>query len=401
MKVLALNPGSSSLRFAVLRAHAGEREERLAYGSVADLGRGARATATRVGRAAEHAPAAAADHGQALEWVLAWLDSQAGLGAQDLDAVGVRVLELGVPGPAAEVESGGALERELERLCETAPLHTAAALGILRTTRAAFARGRTVAAVSDSHFHATLPPAARTYALPDGWGERHGIRRTGFHGLAIASALDERAGVRGTRPDELRSVVLHLGSGASATAVRGSRSVDTSMGFSPLEGLVMATRSGDVDPSLVAHLARAEGLEAREVVRALNERAGLLGLSGVSGDMREILRLRGAGDPRARLAFDVFVLRARQHLGARIAALGGVDELLFSGGIGERAPAVREAVCASMRWCGIELDASRNLDPQATDGCISPAGGAVSVHVVAVDEERLIARATARLASGR
>lgn len=394
MRVLALNPGSSSLRFRLAET-ADAPPVVLAQGAVAGLGPAAQARAG-VGRAAAAvADVRADDPAQALEWILGWLAARTAEGAlAPAEAIGVRVVLCDPQGRASARVDEQLLE-QLARDCDRAPLHGAPGLAVLRAARA-WGRGLPVAAVFDSAFHADLPAAARTYALPDGWAERHGVRRFGFHGLAVASALEQHL-LRTQASGELRRVVLHLGGGASVSAVRGSRCVDTSMGFSPLEGLVMSTRSGDVDPALVAWLARAEGLGADLVVRALNERAGLLGLSGRSGDMREIERLRARGDARAQLAFDVFVHRARRWLGAMAAVLGGLDEVLFSGGIGENSPAVREAICSDMHWCGLALDPRRNASPPARDGRIGADGAAVGAFVVPVDEERLIARATAAL----
>ncbi|TAJ19875.1 MAG: acetate kinase, partial [Dehalococcoidia bacterium] len=259
-------------------------------------------------------------------------------------------------------------------------------------------RGRLpIAAVFDTAFHVDMPASARTYAIPHELTQRHGIRRFGFHGIAITSVLAEYAHRTGAHAADQRLVVLHLGSGASVTAIRGARGIDTSMGFSPLEGLVMATRSGDLDPSLIPYLARAEHTTADEVVRCLNQRSGLLGISGRSGDMREIEQLRNGGDPRASLAFDLFAYRAKKHLAGMIAALGGVDAVLFSGGIGENSAAARAAVCCGMEWCGVAIDASLNAQPARSGGRISPAEARVGIHVVPADEERIIARETCSL----
>lgn len=377
MRVLALNPGSTSLRFRLVST---------------DDAAGAPAARSAVASVGAQDPTRALDE---VRERLAARTAEDAAGA--IDAVGVRVVACD-PRERAAALADDALLAELERACERAPLHGPVGLALLRAARA-WGRALPVVAVFDSAFHADLPAAARSYALPDGWSERHGVRRFGYHGLAVASALEEherRTPARG----ELRRVVLHLGGGASVSAVRGARCVDTSMGFSPLEGLVMSTRSGDVDPTLVAWLARAEGLDVDAVVRALHERAGLLGLSGTSGDMREIERLRAAGDARAGLAFDVFVHRARRWLGAMAAVLGGLDEALFSGGIGENSPAVRAAICADMTWCGLRLDPARNARPPQRDGRIAADGSAVGVFVVPVDEERGIARATAALLCG-
>ena len=399
MRVLALNPGSSSLRFKLLRSEAARSDdppEALASGSVAAIGPHARAKAGVGSSQREIAAVRAGDAREAVDWALGWLAEQRWL--ETVDAVGVRVVHAGRQESAAALVTPG-LEAEIERLEALDPLHNAASLTAIRAARRSLLRAVPLAAVFDTAFHAEMPEVAWRYALPWDLQEKHGIRRFGFHGLAIASVLEQHASTPHALEHEAdeRVVVLHLGSGASVTAVRGGRCIDTSMGFSPLEGLVMSTRSGDLDPSLVAHLARAEKVGADEVVRRLHERSGLLGISGRTGDMREIERLRASGDRRAALAFDVFVHRAKKHLAAMIATLGGVDAVLFSGGIGENSAAVRAAICGDMEWCGIAVDARANEEPERSTGRISPADARVLVRVFAADEERLIAKETCAL----
>jgi acetate kinase len=408
VRVLALNPGSSSLRFKLLgidAARGGASPECFASGSIAAIGPDAHAKAGRGDERHEVAGVRAGDPRQAVDWALGWLAEQGF--STGVDAVGVRVVHAGVQEDAATPVTPE-LEAVIERLGALDPLHNAASLAAIRAARRGLAPEVPLVAVFDTAFHAAMPEVARWYALPLDLQERHGIRRFGFHGLAIASVLERHAAERGSREPERdeRVVVLHLGSGASVTAVRGGRCVDTTMGFSPLEGLVMSTRSGDLDPALVAYLARVEDTSAEQIVRWLHERAGLLGVSGRTGDMRELERLRAAGDRRAALAFDLFVHRAKKGLAAMIATLGGVDAVLFSGGVGENSAAVRAAICARMEWCGLAVDARRNAEPGRSDGHdgprgsggrISPDDAGVLVRVVSADEEQLIARETAAL----
>ena len=204
-----------------------------------------------------------------------------------------------------------------------------------------------MAAVFDTAFHHTIPETAATYAIPAELAKKYAIRRYGFHGMAHQYSLLRYAELNGVAPAQVNLVTLHLGNGSSACAIRGGRSVDTSMGFTPLEGLVMGTRSGDLDPALVSYLARKENVGAEEVERWLNERSGLRGMSGISNDMRELIAAY-ENDLRARLAVEVFCYRARKYLGAYLAALGGADAIVFSGGIGENAPLVREKICERM-----------------------------------------------------
>jgi acetate kinase len=247
-------------------------------------------------------------------------------------------------------------------------------------------------AVFDTAFHRTLPERASLYALPFEISERHHIRRFGFHGLSYRSMAD-RYFAETARPMEgSRLIAFHLGNGASACAIRDGRSVDTSMGFTPLEGLVMGTRSGDLDPSLVPYLAEREGVTGAEIVERLNCGSGLLGLSGVSRDTREIERAAREGNARARLALEIFAYRARKYLGSYLAALGGADAVLLGGGIGENAVGIRAAILEGLEDLGISLDGARNGGIRARIGRITADGSRIEAWVVPTDEESVIAR---------
>jgi acetate kinase len=250
-------------------------------------------------------------------------------------------------------------------------------------------------AVFDTAVHATLPAAAAGYALPEPLARRHEIRRYGFHGTSYRSVVGRYAELTETPVEEVSLVALHLGNGCSAAAIRNGRSVDTSMGFTPLEGLVMGTRAGDLDPAIVAHLARVEGASADEVERWLNERSGLLGVSGTSRDMRDLLA-REATDPRARLAIEMFCHRARKYLGAYLAVLGGAAAaVVFTAGIGEHAAPVRARICADMAWAGLVLDPARNEAAAGGEARIDGPGSRLAAFVIPTDEEAVIARDTA------
>jgi acetate kinase len=230
---------------------------------------------------------------------------------------------------------------------------------------------------------------------------KHKIRRYGFHGLAHQYDITRYAELCAKLPAQVTAVTLHLGNGCSATAIRNGQSIDTSMGFTPLEGLVMGTRSGDLDPALISYLGRKENVDAAEIENWLNKRSGLLGLSGLSNDMRE-LTAAYAQNPRARLAVDVFCYRAQKYLGAYLAVLGGAAQaVIFSGGIGENSPLVREKICSDMAWCGLELDAAANTKVTGRDGRISEPHSALQVFVIHTDEEAIIARETARVISSQ
>ncbi len=317
-----------------------------------------------------------------------------------IDAVGHRVVHGGAEFREPVLITGD-VERELLALAPLAPLHQPRAVAGMRAIRTLRPDLRQIACF-DTAFHATMTPAATTYALPQAWRDEWGIRRFGFHGLSHAYS-SRRAAEVVSRPGDprLRVVCCHLGAGASLCATRGARSVDTTMGWTPLEGLVMATRSGSVDPGVVLALARRLGPDAVE--QGLDRASGLAGLSGIAGgSLRDVLAARAAGNPAARLAFDVYVHRLRQEIGAMIASLGGVDVIVFTGGVGEHAPELRAAACASFGFAGVALDSAANASV-AGDAEISAGGSTVRVLVIPAREDLEIARqvrATVDRASG-
>jgi acetate kinase len=300
------------------------------------------------------------------------------------DAVGHRVVH-GGPDLRDAMVLDEAVFATLEALTPLAPLHQPRALAGIRAVQAALP-GVPEVACFDTAFHATVPPAAATYALPQDWRRRWPLRRFGFHGLSHQYAVRRATELLGGLPARL--VTCHLGAGASLCAVRDGRSVDTTMGFTPLEGLVMNTRSGSVDPGLVLWLIEEAGLAPAEVAEGLERHSGLAGLSGTSGDLREI----GAGT----LAFDVYIHRLRREIAAMAAALGGLDALVFTGGVGEHHPAVRAAAGAGLRFLEVELDADRNA-ATAADGEIGAAGARVRTLVVTAREDLEISRQVRRL----
>jgi acetate kinase len=303
------------------------------------------------------------------------------------DAVGHRIVHGGERFRAA-VRLDDEVLAALGELTELAPLHQPKSLAAVEAVARALPDVPAVACF-DTAFHATLPAAAATYALPREWRERYGVRRFGFHGLSHAYAS---ARARELVGGANRVVTCHLGAGASLCAVRDGRSVDTTMGFTPLDGLVMATRSGSVDPGLVLWLGERTGLDAGELADALDNRSGLLGLAG-TGDMRELLE---RDDDDARLALDVYIHRLRAGIGAMAAALGGLDALVFTGGVGERAPRVRELACVGLGHLGVALDGRRNASAEG-DATVSAAGAPVAVLVVRSREDVEIARQTRAL----
>jgi acetate kinase len=315
--------------------------------------------------------------------------------AGELAGSGHRVVQGGSQFRRSEKIEGPELTL-LERLAELAPLHNRAAVAALRTVRE-LRPGLPAVACFDTSFHADMPEAAARYAIPEEWVERYGIRRLGFHGLSHAWASRRAAELLARPLAELRLVSCHLGAGASLAAVAGGRSVDSTMGFTPLEGLVMATRSGSVDPGALLWLANDAGMPAEEIEDALMSRSGLLGLSGSSGDMRELLASAVAGDERAGLAIDVYVHRLRGQVAAMAAAAGGLDALVFTGGVGENSAEIRERTCAGLAFLGIGLDAARNDAAGDEDADLSAPGARASTLLVHAREELEIAREVRRV----
>ncbi|HJX09729.1 MAG TPA: acetate kinase [Candidatus Binatia bacterium] len=400
MKILVFNCGSSTLKFQVIETggelDSRKQERKLARGIVDRIG-GKSAHRFEAARGeVDEKSAAVHDHEEAVIRVVRWLRSISE--SIQVDAVGHRLVHGGdCFAESARIDED--VVATLETLCEIAPLHNPPAVSGIRAAQKILGPVIPMVAVFDTSFHHTIPEGAATYAIPYELSQKHGIRRYGFHGLAHQYDVMRYGEITGTPNGEINVVTLHLGNGCSACAVRGGISVDTSMGFTPLEGLVMGTRSGDLDPALVSYLAHKEGVAADEVEEWLNKRSGLLGLSGLSNDMRELTAAYDE-NPRARLAVDVFCYRARKYLGAYLAVLGGAEAVIFSGGIGENSPLVREKICAGMEWCGLRLDAGANSTVIGRDGCISVAEAAMKAFVIHTDEEAIIAQETARLIQG-
>jgi acetate kinase len=306
--------------------------------------------------------------------------------APPVAAVGHRFVHGGLELRGSVVVDAEVLER-IHSASELAPLHNAAALSALAVLRRLRPDVPHVACF-DSAFHKTLPDAAALYALPRGWIDRFGIRRFGFHGLSHAYAVRRAAELLGRPLAELRLVTCHLGAGASLAAVSGGASVDTTMGFTPNEGLVMATRSGSVDPGAVLWLARHAGLELEEMERLLEGESGLRGLAG-TGDMRAVIEASDGGDRRARLALDVYLHRLRGCIAAMAAAMGGIDGLIFTGGVGERSPRIREEACRGLSFLGIEIDERRASE--GIDRHLTGAGARVAVLAIESREDLEIA----------
>lgn len=335
------------------------------------------------------------DHATAVDAMHADLE-RGGYSLDDLAAVGHRVVH-GADRFTSATVIDGEVEAAIDELSVLAPLHNPVNLRVIRLLRSAYPHIPHVA-VFDTAFHATIPPEAATYAVPRDLAERHRIRRWGFQGTSDRFVMGRAADFLGLPVAQVRLVVCHIGNGASATAIRDGQSVDTSMGMTPLEGLVMGTRSGDLDPALVSYLARAEGITADAVEDLLNRRSGLLGLSGES-DVREVRRLAHAGDAHAALALEVYAYRLRKYIGAYLAVVPDLHAVVFTAGVGEHDPATRRAVIEPLAHLGLHLDDAANHSTTGPDQPvrISPDGSPVAVLVIPTDEELEIATQTAAL----
>jgi acetate kinase len=396
MKILVLNCGSSTLKFQLIEIGSiKEKEKKLARGIVDQIGGQASYHFEAGNAVSDEKTAVIPTHDDAVRLVIQWLRLKPEL--DSVDAVGHRVVHGGDRFANSVLIDEGVITA-LEALCEIAPLHNPAAIGGIRAARKILARVPMVAAF-DTSFHHRIPEHASLYAIPYELSQKHKIRRYGFHGLAHQYDIGRYAEITGKRMEEINAVTLHLGNGCSASAIRNGQSIDTSMGVTPLEGLIMGTRSGDLDPALVSYLASKEAVDAAEIDNWLNKRSGLLGLSGISNDMRELMAAYDK-NPRARLAVEAFCYRARKYLGAYLAVVDSAEAVIFSGGIGENSPSARAMICRDMDWCGLHLDPSDNEAVLGRDGMISSSDSRLKVAVIHTDEEIIIARETVHLIGG-
>jgi len=393
--VLVLNSGSSSVKFALVLPRSGER---LMEGIGERLG-----TPDALLRV-QWFPAAAVEErfpgGTHRDVIARVLDRLAEAGHADVHLLGAghRVVHGGEQFTSS-IRVDDAVIAALRSFSYLAPLHNPANVAGIEAVRALLPDLPQVA-VFDTAFHQTMPPQAFRYAVPEDWYTRHGVRRYGFHGTSHRFVSEQAARTLGRPLGELRLVTAHLGNGCSATAVRDGVSVDTTMGLTPLDGLVMGTRSGDVDPGLHGYLAGRTGMNIDELTRALNVDSGLKGLSGVGNDMRTVVAAAADGNERAQLALEVFVYRLSKAIAGLVVGLGRLDALVFTGGIGENSAVVRSLVLSRLGFLGLAEDARANADHgQHTGGRISIAGPVLAL-VVPTDEELLIARDTARVISG-
>jgi acetate kinase len=389
MRLLVLNAGSSSLKFDLLELPAGGGTQRLRSGAFVDADGNLRL------ETADPAPSPMAPLrtlAAAADFLLTWL-GDAGLLA-DLSASVHRIVH-GGERFRATTRLGDAELTALAALDELAPLHNPPALAVIASVRARLPASVPLIGVFDTAYYATLPEAAWRYAIPQSWYRDFGVRRYGFHGIAHRYLCSSaRARVAAGKPSS-RIVSLQLGRGCSVTATLGEQPVATSMGFTPVEGLVMGTRSGDFDPGALLHVMEHGGLSPAAMRGALNNDSGLKGLSGGCADMQELLRREQRGDASARLAVEIFCRRARHYLGAYVGELGGVDVIAFGGGIGEHAPEIRRRILCGLEWAGITVDQTANSAAGAAS--IAAAGSRAAIEVIRLDEASVLAAEAAAL----
>ena len=409
MNILVLNAGSSSLKFQIIatdleRIRKG-KDVRLLRGDVERIGAEAVVTVQKCDGPKQKLTASLKNISAALDFIIRWAASpESGLSEiqsmADIHAVGHRVVHGG------ELFTDSVLINEdvikgIENCIDLAPLHNPTNLRGIRAMRELLGPQIPQVAVFDTAFHHSLTERSYLYAIPYHLYLRYRIRRYGFHGISHRYMGYRYRTIRNLAREQTNIISLHLGNGCSAAAIRGGRSVDTSMGMTPLEGLVMGTRSGDVDPAILGFIAAKEGLSIHEVETMLNKQSGLLGISGLTHDMRVLQdEAREHDDRRAKLAIDIFCYRVRKYIGAFLAAMGGADAVVFTGGIGENAPDVRANICEGLGWAGLSLDAEKNQKTNGMEGMISREDSRLAAYVIPTDEELLIARDTARCILG-
>jgi acetate kinase len=399
MRALVFNCGSSSLKFELVELDDSFQRQRAARGTIEEVGPRATYTFADFSRSRTTGARELSDHASAAAFALSWLDS-AGAGlVESLDVVAHRIVHGGEEITEARIVDDSVMGA-LERAGVFAPLHNPAAIAVVRAVQARTS-GIPSVVLPDTAFHKTLARAARTYGLPHNLVERFGIRRFGFHGIGHSWMMERYAEITNQPVAALNLVTFHLGAGCSACAIRHGRSVDTSMGMTPLEGLVMATRSGDLDPAIIGYLLQRAKLAQSEIDRILNHESGLFGISGVSADMREVRAAADRGDERAGLAIAVFVHRLRKYLGAYLVAAGPPDAILFGGGIGEHDHQLRAQALGGLEWMGLELDSQANQTANAREARISSEHARIAAWVIPLDEELYIARAALRLVENR
>lgn len=410
MNVLVLNCGSATIKFQLIATELdlieNNADRRLARGVIERIGGEAILSLQTEGGTPQKSTAVLRDIRAAIDFIVRWAASaESGIqeinSIADVHAVGHRVVH-GGEGFTRSVLINDEVLRGIENCIDLAPLHNPANIKGILSARELFGPALPQVAVFDTAFHQTLPEHAYLYALPYQFYRRYRIRRYGFHGTSHRYVAYRYRQLCNLKREETNIITLHLGNGCSMAAIKAGNSIDTSMGLTPLEGLVMGTRCGDIDPAIVDFISAKEGLSARDADSLMNKQSGLLGISGLTNDMRELLaEEREMNDRRARLAIDIFCYRARKYIGSYLAAMGGADALIFTGGIGENSAEVRARICDGLQWLGLELDAERNqLLCGGREGVISKDAFRLRAFVIPTDEELLIARDTVRCIRG-
>ena len=396
MNILVINCGSSSLKFQLINA---ESEEVLAKGLCERIGIDGRLTYQPAGGEKEISEKAMPTHTEAIQFVIdALTNEKTGVvkSLSEIGAVGHRIVHGGEKF-ASSVVITEEVKKAVEECNDLAPLHNPANLIGIRVC-SELMPGVPQVAVFDTAFHQTMPEKAYMYGLPYEYYEKYKVRRYGFHGTSHSYVSKKAAEVMGKAYDEVKTIVCHLGNGASVSAVLNGKSVDTSMGLTPLEGLVMGTRSGDIDPAIMEFIAQKENLDIEGIMNVLNKKSGVFGLSGeISSDFRDLTGAMAEGDKKAKIALEVFAYRVAKYIGAYAAAMNGVDDIVFTAGIGENVSYVREQVCSYLGYLGVELDPDANEKFRGEQGEITKPGCKVRVFVIPTNEELAIARETLAL----
>lgn len=396
MKVLVINSGSSSLKYQLIDM---ETEAVIAKGNCERIGIDGSKLVHKANGKETVVEKAMPSHNEAVAMVLnALTDKDTGVIASmsEIDAVGHRAVASEEVFKQPVLVSEEVL-KQFEAIQDLAPLHNPAALIGVRACLASMPN-TPMALVFDTSFHFTMPKHAYMYALDYAHYEKYKIRRYGFHGTSHKFVSQEAAKYLGKKPEELKIVTCHLGNGSSITAVDGGKSVDTSMGFTPLAGVPMGTRSGDIDTACIEYLAKKEGWTIAEAMTYLNKKCGVAGISGVSSDFRDLTAEADKGNERAQLALDMFAYSCKKYVGAYAAVMNGVDCIVFTAGVGENTPCVRKAICENMQYLGVELDEEKNLEKN--NGAIrdvSAKGSKVKILIIPTNEELVIARETVEL----
>jgi acetate kinase len=406
MNILVLNCGSSSVRFQLIETGsdlmARDADRCLARGHLERFGNQAMISLQSGEQPVIQWTGPVSDHRAAIDMILRWIASAdsriEGIGSSgDIDAVGHRVVHGGERFQAS-VRIDEKVIAGIEECAELAPLHNPVNLRGIRAAMELLGPDVPQVAVFDTAYHATMPETSFLYGLPLEIYQRYKIRRYGFHGTSHRYVAGRYQTMRKLQPEDVNIITLHLGNGCSVCAIRNGKSFDTSMGFTPLEGLVMGTRCGDIDPSVVEYLSLRAGMSLIEIDTLLNHQSGLLGLSGLSNDMRALLEAETERhDSHARLAIDIFCQRAKKYIGAYFAEMGGADAVIFTGGIGENSPVIRARIGAGLERLGLVLDPVRNFEAAPGGGEVSTPGSTLKAFVIPTNEELMIARDTVRV----